>query len=170
LGKLSSGFAAGEPGKARQKRVSFREKECCYAAQMQCLPVFAAEMKFSPVLYKSKLPSVKIAKVHSNKMLGHFMDTLSRNPRWNVAAVIFQPVSILAAYIALVVTSQPQSLIGLLYAIPTYAVFSFFGVVVGVVALIRRERWPALSWIGLVINAIPFLWMFSIISQKVRLW
>ncbi len=97
------------------------------------------------------------------------MDTSKRKPRWNISAAVLQPVAILAAFVALIVTSQPESLIGLIYAVPTYAVFSFFGVVAAVVALIRRERWLALSWVALIINAIPFLWMFRIIAQKVRL-
>jgi hypothetical protein len=102
-------------------------------------------------------------------LLGRIMDTLKRKPRWNIASAVLQPVAILAAFVALIITSQPESLIGLIYAVPTYAVFSFFGVVAGTVALFRQERWLALSWIALVINAIPFLWMFGIIAQKVHL-
>ena len=97
------------------------------------------------------------------------MSTPPRNPRWNISAVVLQPVAILAAIAALIATSKPESLIGVVYAVPTYAVFSFFGVVAALVALIRQERWPTLSWIALAINAFPCLWMFSIIAQKVRL-
>jgi len=97
------------------------------------------------------------------------MDATKPKPRWNIASAVLQAVAILTAVAALIITSQPESLIGLVYAVPTYALFSFFGVVAGVVALIRSERWPLLSWIALVINGIPFLLMSRIIAQKVHL-
>ena len=98
------------------------------------------------------------------------MDASQSNPRCNIAAVALQAVAMLAGYLALVVTSKPESLIGLLYAVPTYALFSFFGVVVATIASIRRERWVTLTWIAFFVNFIPFLSMVCIIGEKVNFW
>lgn len=95
------------------------------------------------------------------------MDAVKRNPRWNIASAVLQPVAILAAIAALIITSEPQSLGALVYAVPTYVLFSLFGAVAGVVAVIRRERFPMLSWIALTINAIPCLWVIYIILREV---
>ncbi|MGH7975867.1 MAG: hypothetical protein ACREDS_02265 [Limisphaerales bacterium] len=89
-------------------------------------------------------------------------------PRWNVTAVIMQGVALLAGFTALTIFGKPEGLVGLIYAVPTYAFFSLLGTITACIALVRQERWWMLSWFSLLINCIPFIWMFSIIAQKVN--
>jgi hypothetical protein len=89
-------------------------------------------------------------------------------PFWNVASALLQGFALVAAYGAIRITEHdPKSYYGLIYAVPTYASFSFCGVLAALRALARSERWRPLSWIALVANGIPFVWMLGIIIQKV---
>ncbi|MEI7940900.1 MAG: hypothetical protein WCK27_29865 [Verrucomicrobiota bacterium] len=91
-----------------------------------------------------------------------------RKPFWNVASMILQAVAIIAAIATGILFGQPESLIALLYMVPTHAFFSLLGAVAACLALARRERWVPLSLIALTVNGIPFLMMLGLIAQKVR--
>jgi hypothetical protein len=96
-----------------------------------------------------------------------------KKPRWNVAAVLVQGIGLLAGFMAFIVFGKLgtlMSLTGLIYAVPTYAFFSLLGTIAACIALVRQEQWRPLSWLALLINCIPFIWMFSIIAQKVTLY
>jgi hypothetical protein len=91
---------------------------------------------------------------------------------WNVTAALMQGMGLLAGFMTFTVFGKLgtlMSLRGLIYAVPTYAFFSLLGTIAACIALIRQEQWRALSWLALFINFIPFIWMFSIIIQKVNL-
>lgn len=92
-----------------------------------------------------------------------------KRPFWNVAALIIQGIALLSGFIALIVFGEPESLAGLLYAVPIYAFFSLVGVMTACNALMRRERWWTLSWLALAINVGPFIYVASIILQKINL-
>jgi hypothetical protein len=88
-------------------------------------------------------------------------------PFWNIGSLILQLVAILAAIGVGIVTSEPESLRPLLFMVPTYCLGSLLGVIAALRAIVLDERWLALSWIALVLNAIPFIWMFALISHAV---
>jgi hypothetical protein len=91
-----------------------------------------------------------------------------QQPFWNVSSAVLQGVAILAALTAIMITEHdPKSYYGLIYAVPTYASFSFVGCLAAVRAVWRGEKWQTLSWIALVLNGIPFVAMLGIILQKV---
>jgi hypothetical protein len=92
-----------------------------------------------------------------------------RRAVWNWIAIILQMVALVAGLLALKFFSQPESLIGLLYAIPAYTFLAILGLVAALVAIFRRERWPALSWIALFLNGVPFVIFLHLILQKVHL-
>ena len=82
--------------------------------------------------------------------------------------MILQVVAIVAAIAAGMLFGQPESLIALVYMVPTYAFFSLLGAVAACLALARGERWVPLSLIALALSGIPFLMMLGLIAQKVR--
>ena len=96
------------------------------------------------------------------------MTNIRHAPFWNVASAGLQVLALVAAYVAIRITEHdPHSYYGLIYAVPTYALFSFGGLLAALRALARSEQWQALSWIVLVLNGIPFILMLGIIIQKV---
>jgi hypothetical protein len=94
---------------------------------------------------------------------------VERRPVWSILAVVFQIVAIVAAVSAFCIFTQPESLIGFMYAVPTYAFFAMLGTIAAFVAVFRREQWPALSWVALFLNGVPFVIFLRLIIQKVSL-
>jgi hypothetical protein len=79
-----------------------------------------------------------------------------------------QVLGVLAAVAAGMATSKAESLQALLYMVPTYALLSLLGAIAAGIAFARRERWLPLSFIALFVNAIPAMFLLSVIFQKVR--
>jgi quinol-cytochrome oxidoreductase complex cytochrome b subunit len=94
---------------------------------------------------------------------------IERRPFWNLVAAVLQVIALLGGVFALMIFGQRESLIGLLYAVPTYTLFALFGTIAAFVAVIRHERWPVLSWVALFINGVPGVICLQIIAQKVNL-
>jgi len=90
-----------------------------------------------------------------------------KSPQCNVVALLMQIAGIFGAFIALTVFGEPESLVGLVYAIPTYCVFSLFGLIAACISLKRKERWPALSRLTFFVNVISFLGTAYLIALKV---
>ena len=80
--------------------------------------------------------------------------------------MVLQAVAILAAITAGILFGQPESLIALLYMVPTYAFFSLLGAVAACLALARGERWVPLSLIALTVNGIPFLMTWGLSHRR----
>ena len=94
-----------------------------------------------------------------------------RRALWNWLSVILQLVALVVGWLLLLffIRRYPESLIGLVYAIPAYTFLAMLGICAALVAIFRRERWPVLSWTALFVNGVPFTIFLRVILQKVHL-
>jgi hypothetical protein len=95
------------------------------------------------------------------------MNEGSRRPSWSIASMVLQGVAVLAALVAGAVFGREESLVALLYMVPTYLALSMVGFLAALVALARRERWLTLTLVALTLSGIPSLIMLLLFAQKV---
>jgi hypothetical protein len=94
---------------------------------------------------------------------------IQRRPFWNLVAAALQVIALLGGVLALAIFSQRESLVGLLFAVPTYTLFATLGTIAAFAAVFRRERWPVLSWVALFVNGVPGMYCLRLIAHTVSL-
>src|SRR5665811_99746 len=89
-------------------------------------------------------------------------------PKWNLISAGLQVLGVAAAIAVGQATQKAESIIALVYMVPTYACFCLLGAIAAGIALARAERWPALSFVTLFMNGIPALFLLTVIFRKVK--
>jgi hypothetical protein len=81
-------------------------------------------------------------------------------PVCNITSVIMQALGISCSFLfahRLYEALGPFIEIGVLFL--GYGFCTFVGFFCALGAFSRSERWPVLSWFGLIVNLVPFLWL-----------